>query len=300
MNLLRNRPLTYLLFITPFGVIFFVFLGFPFFYALYLSFTRVSRLFDVLSGLQFVGLANYRYLFQDPGFLWGILASLYYAALSIPLGLGVSLALALLLHRQGKAVKVYRTLIFLPFVLDAFVVGIVWTLIYAPKYGALALILNVLHVASPEFGILSNPKTAMLGVVIAMTLKNAGFGMILFIAALDNISKEILEAADLDGAVGWRRLWHILLPLLKPVVLFLVVVGLIGALSAFAEFYAMTGGGPTISFLGKPVGATRVAGLYLFDHFQNLRLGLAAATSFTLLVLTLGVSMLSFRLLQRR
>ncbi len=296
----RTRTLVYLLFILPFAAVFFVFFGFPFFYALYLSFTRVSRLFDVLSGLQFVGFQNYRVLFHDPGFLWGILASVYYAALSIPLGIAVSLGLALLLHRQGRAIEVYRTLIFLPFVLDAFVVGIVWTLIYAPKYGALALLLQVLGIGNPEFGVLSNPKTAMLGVVIAMTLKNAGFGMILFIAALDNISKEVLEAADLDGATGWRRVWHILLPLLKPVVLFLVVVGLIGALSAFAEFYAMTGGGPTISFLGKPVGATRVAGLYLFDHFQNLRLGLAAATSFTLLVLTLGVSWVSFRLLQRR
>ncbi len=300
MKVPRRRALTYVLFLSPFALVFFVFLGFPFFYALYLSFTRVTHLFDVLSGLQFVGLENYRYLFRDPGFLWGIIASFYYALLSIPFGIVVSLGLALLLHRQGRAIQVYRTLIFLPFVLDAFVVGIVWTLIYAPKYGALALLLGTLHLGTPEFGILSNPKTAMFGIVFAMTLKNAGFGMILFIAALDNISKEVLEAADLDGATGWRRLWHILFPLMKPVVLFLVVVGVIGALSAFAEFYAMTGGGPTISFLGKPVGATRVAGLYLFDHFQNLRLGLAAATSFTLLVLTLAVSIVSFRLLQRR
>lgn len=293
-----KEQLTYVVFVSPFALVFLIFLGFPFIYAFFLSFMKVTKLFDVLSGLKFIGFENYHILFKDPSFFWGIIASLIYGALGIPIGLFVSLTLALLLRRESRINSLYRTLFFLPFVLDPFVVGIVWTFVYAPTYGFMPQILNFLHLTSPDFGILSNPKTAMLGVVIAMTLKNAGLGMILFIAALDDIPQEVLEAADLDNAIGWKRVIYIILPLLRPVILFLIVIGIIGALSAFAEFYAMTGGGPSSSFLGHTVGATRVAGLYLFDHFQNLKLGLASATSFVLLIISLGFSYLSFKLIR--
>ncbi len=291
---------TYLLFILPFTVVFLIFLGFPFLYAFYLSFHRITNLLNILSGLKFAGLANYLYILKDPEFYWGVIASLYYGALSIPFGMAVSLGLALLVRPRKPLLKAYRTLFFLPFVLDAFVVGIVWTFLYAPRYGVFTQVLHWLHLASLDFGVLASPATAMPGVVLAMTLKNAGFGMVLFLAALDQIPREVLEAADIDGATGLRKLWYVTLPQLKPVMLFLVVVGIIGALSAFAEFYAMTGGGPTMFLWGKPVGATKVAGYYLFEHFSNMRVGIAAATSFVLLLLSLGISLLSMRLFGRR
>ncbi len=291
---------TYLLFILPFTLVFLVFLGLPFLYAFYLSFHRITNLLNILHGLKFAGLANYAYILKDPEFYWGVVASFYYGALGIPLGIAVSLGLALLVRPRLPGFQVYRTLFFLPFVLDAFVVGIVWTFLYAPRFGLLTQVLHALHLVPLDFGVLAHPATAMPGVVVAMTLKNAGFGMVLFLAALDNIPPEILEAAEMDGATGLQRLWFVILPQLKPVMLFLVVVGIIGALSAFAEFYAMTGGGPTLFLWGKPVGATKVAGYYLFEHFSNMRVGIAAATSFLLLMLSLGISLVSMRLFGRR
>jgi ABC-type sugar transport system permease subunit len=288
-------------FILPFAVIFFIFLGFPFVYAFLLSFHKVTDYSDVFGGLRFIGLKHYLFLFKDINFWWSLIISFLYASLSIPFGISISLGLALLLKRRFPLFSVYRALFFLPFILDAFVVGIVWTFIYAPRYGILVQLFKFLGFGLFfETGFLGNPNTALPSVVFAMTLKNSGFGMILYLAALENISPEIFEAAELDGARGIRKLTSILLPLLKPVTLFLVIVGVIGSLSAFAEFYAMTGGGPIVYHWGTPLGATKVSGLYLFEHFSNLKLGLAAATSFSLLIISLSFSLLSLKLFGRR
>jgi len=288
-------------FLLPFAFIFFVFLGFPFIYSFLLSFHKVTDYSNVFGGLKFIGFKHYLFLFKDPNFWWALIVSLLYAILSIPLGIIISLGLALLLRRRFPLFSIYRTLFFLPFILDAFVVGIVWTFIYAPRYGILVHLFKALKFTLfYETGFLGNPNTALPSIVFAMALKNAGFGMILYLAALENISPEIFEAAELDGAKGVKKLSHILLPLLRPVTLFLVVIGVIGSLSAFAEFYAMTGGGPIVYHWGTPLGATKVSGLYLFEHFSNLKLGLAAATSFSLLFISLSFSLLALKYFGRR
>lgn len=287
-------------FILPFALIFFLFLGFPFLYALFLSFHRVTDFYDVFGSLRFVGLGNYLLLLRAPEFWWALAMTFYYGFLLIPLSLALSLALAVLVREvRGRLGQVFRAAFFLPYVLDVFVVGVVWTFLYAPRYGLAAVIARAVGLtALYEHGFLGSPVTAMPSVAFAMALKGAGLGMVLFIAALDRIDPEIYEAAALDGAVGWPRLRHITLPLLKPVTLFLVVIGIIGAFSAFAEFFAMTGGGPQVLVGGHPLGATKVTGYLLFEHLTNLRLGLAAALSFLLLLLTLGLSALSARILR--
>jgi len=286
-------------FILPFAFIYMVFLFLPFIYSIYLSFNQVTDFSDVFGGLSFVGLKNYLFLFRDKEFWWALVVTLYYALIIIPLNIVVSLLLAILLRKRYRLNSMYRTFFFLPFVLDAFVVGIVWTFIYAGRYGLLVNILKPLIGSIYETGFLGNAKTVMPSVALAMTLKGAGFGMILYIAALDGIPKEVYEAAELDGATGLKKLWYITLPLIQPVTTFMVIIGIIGALSAFAEFYAMTGGGPIVYKWGTPLGMTKVTGLYLFNHFSNLRLGLAAATSFVLLVLALGLS-ITYSKIQRK
>ncbi len=283
-------------FVIPFSVIFFVFLLFPFFYAFYLSFFKITDLSNIFGGLKFVGFRNYEFVLRDKEFLYSVWLSFKYALLMIPLNIGLSIFLAMLLRANIKVNKLYRTLFFMPFVLDAFVVGVVWTILYAGKYGFLVQLLKpLLSTKVYNTGFLGNPSTAMPAVVFAIALKNVGFGTILYTASLNNISQDIEDAAKIDGAAGLKKFVKITFPLVRNTTTFLVITGIIGAFSAFSEFFAMTGGGPIVQRWGEPLGATKVSGYYLFNHISNLRLGVASATSFILLILTLGISILYSR-----
>uniref|UniRef100_A0A7V4E3X5 Sugar ABC transporter permease n=1 Tax=candidate division WOR-3 bacterium TaxID=2052148 RepID=A0A7V4E3X5_UNCW3 len=292
-----RRSVKSFLFVLPFSLVFFVFLFFPFFYAFYLSFFKVTDLSNIFENLKFVGLKNYLYVLRDKEFLYSIWLSLKYGLMLIPLNILLSISLALLLKGDLKINRLYRTLFFMPFVLDAFVVGVVWTIMYAGRYGLLVNILKPLIPASIyNTGFLGNPNTAMPAVVIAICLKNIGFGTILYTAALNNISPDIEDAAKIDGATGLKKFFKITFPLVSHTTTFLVITGIIGAFSAFSEFFAMTGGGPVVYKWGTTLGATKVSGYYLYNHIANLRLGVASATSFLLLILTLAISMIYSRL----
>ncbi len=285
------------IYIGPFLLIFLIFIGFPFVYAFFLSFHQVTSLSDVFGGLKFVGFQNYIDILKDPRFHWSLLVTIYYAALIIPMNIAFSLLLASLMRVPFKLNSVFRTGFFLPYVLDAFVVGVVWTFLLSGRFG---IITNLLRPFISETiyrqGFLGTPATAMPSVATAMVLKGGGFGMILYLAAMQNIPKEVYEAASIDGASGIKKFRYITFPLLKPVTTFMVITGLIGAISAFAEFYAMTGGGPTVYKFGMPQGMTKVTGLYLFDFIQSLKLGKAAALAFILLLITLFISLLYAKL----
>lgn len=293
----RENVISYSL-IFPFLLIFCVFLFYPIIYSLILSFHKVTDLYDVFGGMKFVAGRNYAKLFGDVEFGWALLMTLYYAALTIPIGIAFSFLLAALLRGNIRGRNIFRTCFFLPFVLDVFVVAIVWTFLYSSPYGVVMRAFNFIGLKIPPP--LATPSTAMPSIVIAMTLKGAGFGMILFIAAMDNIPQSLYEAASIDGASNFDRLRYITIPLIKPVVLFLVITGTIAALSAFAEFYGMTNGGPMVTFRGNIVGATRVTGMYLYRNFESLKLGYAAAISFVLLIISLSISLISLRLLREK
>lgn len=292
--------LTAYTFLAPFLIIFLVFLAYPVIYSLYLAMHQVpADSFDVFGGLQFVGFRNFVKLFTDTKFWWSVLMTLYYAALIIPSGIAASLILALLLNNRLKAVAVYRSAFFLPYVLDMLVVGIVWTLIYSPHVGILVRIFESVGVtAFTEKGFLGMPGSAMPSVVFANVLKGAGFGMILYLSAIQNISPSLYEAAAIDGATPWQRFTRITLPLVKPITFFMVIIGTISALNAFVEVYAMTSGGPNVDVGGRALGATWVTGYYVFDAFYNQwRLGYASAMSYVLLALTMIVSLVNRKFL---
>ena len=292
--------LTAFLFLSPFVITFGIFLAYPLFYSLYLSLNRVTTLVNVFENLTFVGLENFTELFSDGLFGWSLLMTLYYAGLMVPLGIAASLLLAVLLNNKLKFHKLFRTSFFLPYVLDLFVVGIVWTFIYSPHFGVLTRILEAVGIDYfSEQGFLGRPETAMPAVVMVNVLKGAGFGMVLYLAALQNIPDSVYEAADVDGASWWQKLTRITIPLLRPVTLFMVIIGVVGALNAFAEIYAMTSGGPSVNVGGKAYGSTWVTGYYLFDTFYvKLKLGYAAAMSYVLLGIAIAISLVNLRILR--
>lgn len=285
-----------LAFLSPFLIVFAVFLVFPIFYSFYLSFFGTTQSYD-LAHLNFVGFGNYIKIIGDFQFWWSLGITFIYGLLSIPLGICMSLALAMLLNNKFFGKDFFRSAFFLPNVLDMLVVGVIWTLIYAPKVGVLAQIASKIFDPNlpignffVEQGLLSSPWTALLAVVIAMTLKGAGFGMVLFLAALQNIPNDVYEAADIDGATEFQKFFQITLPLLKPIITFMVITGVTGALNAFTEIYAMTAGGPQASIMGNTVGSSSVAGYYLFKQFNAGEYGYAAAISYILLIITLTIT----------
>ena len=171
-------------------------------------------------------------------------------------------------------------------------------MIYAPKYGVLAQLSTYCLEEGNFFnttGLLGSPWTALLAVVFAMTLKGAGFGMVLFLAALQNIPADVYEAADIDGANEWQK-FYLITPLLKPIIFFMVITGIIGSLNAFTEIYAMTAGGPQVVIGGEAIGSTSVAGYYLYKQFDAGNYGYAAAISYIMLIITLGITFIQQKL----
>lgn len=289
-------------FLSPFMILFLVFLVFPIFYSFYLSFLGAPTDFS-LANMKFVGLKNYAKIIQDWQFWSSLVVTAFYALVSIPSGIIVSLALALLLDNKLFGKSFFRSAFFLPNILDMLVVGVIWALIYAPKFGVLAQISSALLGEDNFFnttGLLGSPYTALLAVIFAMTLKGAGFGMVLFLAALQNIPNDVYEAADIDGASEWEKFTLITVPLLRPIIFFMVITGIIGSLNAFTEIYAMTAGGPQVVVGGEAIGSTSVAGYYLYKQFDAGNYGYAAAISYIMLIITLGITYIQQKLAKKK
>ncbi|MBA3065637.1 sugar ABC transporter permease [bacterium] len=300
-----HNNITAYLFLAPFLIVFSLFLAYPVIYSLVLSLHKVSwttNLYNIFSDMKFVGFDNYIKLFHDSRFWWSLIVTGYYGILTIPLTVFLGLILAILLNNKLPGVSLFRSAYFLPSVLDILVVGIIWTLIYSPHFGILPKILDSLGFSAfMDKGILANPRTALPGVAIAMVLRGAGFGMILFLSAIQNIPVSVYEAAEIDGANAWQKLIYITIPLVKPIILFLVIMGTIGSLNAFTEIYSMTQGGPyVVEFMGNIQGATRVSGYYLFEKWETMEYGYAAAVSYVLLFITLGISLVNAKMMRKK
>lgn len=294
------------LFIAPFLFVAAVFLVFPVGYSFYLSLRETglyASWFDEFGGMKFVGLGNYIDLVRSPVFWYSLFATFIYAVLFIPAMIAASLALALTL--SGTRLPGYRALrglFFLPHVFDAFVVGVIWLLLFNPSSGPIAAFFRFFGIMwFTQNGFVDNPVTILPSIAFAMVLKTMGFGMVLFLTALNNIPEAIFEAADIDGASSRQKLFLVTVPLLRPMILFLSVTGLVGVLNSFTEVYALTNatGGPAFSFFGNTVQAARVSGFHMYRYFDESFYGHAAAMSFLLLTIALVIAFLNFRFLGR-
>ena len=295
-------------YLAPFLAAFVVFLGYPILYSLYLSFhtiTVFTNWFDIFGDMEWAGLSNYTSLLvNDYEFWYSLYRTGVYALLMIPAQIVVGFLLAVLMREKLPWRGFFRGALFLPHILDVFVVGTIWVLIYSPNYGLLDVVLNRLGITVfSGTGVLGNPWTALPAIALALVLKSAGFGMILFLAAMNNIPESVYEAADIDGCSFWQKQWHVTVPLVKPIVLFLIITGLMGALNAFTEIYAMTAtkysqGGPFIESGGHSVGVTKVSGFYLYKTFEQGDYGRAAAMSFLLLIVAFVISVINARALR--
>jgi multiple sugar transport system permease protein len=240
---------------------------------------------------RFIGLRNYARVLHEPLFWQALRNTLYFALVGGPLTVAASLGAALLVNARALRFKATaRAIFFAPFVTTLVAVAIVWRYLYHPRYGLLNWLIG--HVGIHPIDWLGDPRWAMPAIILMATWKNFGYNMLICIAGLQNIPRELHEAAALDGASPYQRFRHVTLPMLAPTLFFVVVVTMIGYLQLFTEPYVMTQGGP--------LRATTSLVLYMYEEgFRWWRLGVAAAIAFLLFLLIIVFTMLQRRISPR-
>ena len=283
----RRGALTPYLFLAPGLLLFAAFRLYPLLDGLRLSFTnaRLGR-----TQYAWVGLANYERLLEDTRFhasLWN--TAFYTVASTLPV-LAIPLALALALNR-GVALRTWlRSAFFFPFTLSVVTVGLTWLWLLDPVVGPFNYYLRSL--GFPVRSWLADPSTAMWTIILTTVWWVAGYYLVIYLAGLQDIPRELYEAAAIDGATGWRSFWAITLPLLRPVLLFVFVTHIIGSFQIFGQVFILTQGGPG--------DATRTAVQHLYETaFQNFfHFGSASAMAWVLFAVIVGFSLLQFRVLR--
>lgn len=272
----RNRmTVTPFLFLLP-GVLFFsVYVIIPIFQSFNISLYR----WDGLGEATYIGLENYRELATDRQFetsIWNNLRWLALYLLAIPAGLFI----ALFLNQTVMGIRLYKSLFFFPFVLSQVVVGLVFSWFYLPREGLLNAIL--VFFGFDTINVLGDPALATYGIIAAGLWPQTAYCMILYLTGLNAVDPEQIEAGRLDGAKGWKLLWHVVLPQLKPATFIAFVVTIIGALRSFDLISIMTNGGP--------FGSTRVLSFYMFEKALSefgFRMGYGSAIAVVLFMIML-------------
>ena len=252
----------------------------------------VVRFDGVNPNPPFVGLANFTQMLGDP-VVWKALGN---NAIWITLGtaapLLLGLVVALLLWNVGRGSLWYRVAFFIPFILPGVAIGVVWGWIYDPIRGWLNEVLRVIGLGDAATGWLGNPDTALYAVIATAVWASVGFAIVVFLAALQSVDVELIDAATLDGAGAVQRTRHVVLPQIMPVFLMVATVTLIGGFSVFDIIFVMTGGGPA--------GATEVLGTYAYSNafqFNRISYGTALALVITILAVPFTIAL---NRLQRR
>jgi multiple sugar transport system permease protein len=275
-------------FLLPSLVILAIFVVYPMTQALYLSLTE----YNVLQPARWVGLENYRQLVSDPAFRNALVNTLYYAAVTTPVSVALALGLAILLNRRLPLRGFLRTSVFLPVVLSLAIVAIAWNFLLDPNIGLLSFWLGKIGIVS-EQGWLRDPGLAMPAVMLVGIWKNVGFYMVMYLAGLQSIPRELHEAASIDGAGPWRRFRRITWPLLANQTMLITILAAIATLQAFDQIFVMTRGGPFFRTETVVMMIYRVG-------FTEFRLGYASAMSWVLVVLIFGLSMAQVAYFRKR
>jgi len=240
----------------------------------------------------FVGLENYKTVFTDPVYRRVLLNTLLFSGSVVALSLVTGLALAVLANQKVRGARVYRLLLIWPYALSPAVAGVIFLFLFNPQAGVVNYVLGEVFGVRPDW--LTDPRLAFLVVVLTAVWKNVGYNVVFYLAALQNLPGEVLEAALVDGATPWQRFFRITLPLLSPMTFFLLVMNSIYAFfDTFAIIDLITRGGPN--------GATNTLIYSIYrDGFEFFNTGMAAAQSVVLFVGVVLLTMVQFRFGERR
>ena len=294
-GLRRHQTKWALIFLTPALLLFGLTVFYPMARALQYSLHKWP-----LGGVkEFVGLDNYRRLLtEDGGFRQSVEVTLYFTVMSVLPTILIALAVAVLLNDTLlRARGLFRTIYFVPVVTSLVAVGYVWRALLEPSFGLVNTALGWLGLPGP--GWLANPDWALDGIVLMAIWRDLGFYMVIFLAGLQAIPRDIMDAARIDGTSSWQRFRHITMPLLNPSIVLAAVIGVINGLQLFTQVYVMTGSAQQLP--GGPLGSTRSVVLYIVQQtFRPLEMGYGSAAAFLLFALIMVVTLIQFRLIQRK
>lgn len=275
-----------LLFALPWILGFIIFLAYPVLASLFYSFTN----FSILREPSYVGVDNYAELASDTVFHKALVNTLIYAVGAVPLSTVVAIGLAMLLNTKVKGMSYYRTIFFLPSLVPMVALGTLFLWIFNGDYGLLNEGIRAANLEPPNW--LGDPAWSK-STLMLISMWGCGQAMVIYLAGLQNVPVSLYEAADLDGAKLGKKIWNVTLPMLSPVILFNVVMGIIGALQVFAVPYVMFPG-------GAPARSTYFIASYLFDNaFQYQRMGYASAVGWVMFIITLVLTLLALKLSDR-
>jgi multiple sugar transport system permease protein len=283
----RSESVTGWAFVTPASVIILLFGAVPIVWSLVMSFQRNNLLSP---HTPFVGVRNYRQLMHDPAVLSATEHTIIYTALFVPGTMLVGLFLAVAMNRQLKFIWFYRTAAYATMAISTISEALVFIWLFDPSFGVVNYFFSLVGLPQQQF--LNDPSQA-LGVIVVMTIWGwTGFAVVIYLAALQGVPKELTEAAAIDGAGRWTIFRRVTLPLLSPASLFLAVWLTINALQLFDEVYLSTKGGP--------LGATTVLVYYLYDQaFNQFHFGYASAIAYLLFIVILVATAIQFRVGRR-
>lgn len=254
----------------------------------YIAFTD----WNAFGNANWVGGANFVRLFNDNSFRIAVTNTILYSLMYIPMTLVVSLGLAMLLNTKLRGVAFFRTAAFFPYITSIVAIAMVWNILFSPEYGPINQILRFIGIADPP-GWLTSPTSALPAVALISMWRDAGYYMILFLAGLQTIPRELYEAARMDGANGWQRFWNVTLPGLRPTTFFVTVMMVIGSFKILDLILVLTRGGP-----GQ---ATLVISQFIFrEGFERNSFGYASAAAVVLFLMCITITIVQFLVNKRR
>lgn len=267
------------IFLLPSFILFSVFFLFPVIWGVVISF----RYYD-FGTWEWVGFGNYTYIFEDPLFWKALLNNLYYAAGVVPLWLGKALLVSLIIFPFRKSLQTFfKAAFYLPHVTSAVIISMIWLWIFNPPFGLLNWLLG-----TPGFAWLGNTATAMPALIAMQVIMGGGSSIVLISAAMGSIPSDYYEAAELDGATPFQQAVRITIPLLKPTLLYLVVMGTISSFQVFTNVYLMTRGGPQFS-------TTTIVYLIYETAFRYYDFGAASAMAVILFIIIFLFGLVQFK-----
>lgn len=259
-----------------------VFLVFPIFYSLILSFQK----WKIYGNQEWVGWDNYRRIFADSVFWLSLKNAGFYAVFFVPLSIIIALLVAILLNQKIRAMKWYRTAYFVPVVSSTVAVAVVWSFLFDTHYGLVNEWLG--RIGINRIGWLTDPDIAMFSVIIFSIWKSLGSNVVIYLAALQGVPQQLYEAAKIDGAGRWAQFRYITLPMVSPTTFFMLIMGLIGALQVFEQIMIMTGGGP--------MRATYVVYMYMYDYaFRYGEMGYASAVGYIMAIIIFILTIINMK-----
>ena len=272
----------------------------PFVFGIYYSFTNWSAAAGE-NTLQFVGFENYKKSLEDPRFLYSFGVTLVYTVACVVAMNVVAFLLALLVSNNLRGKNIYRAGFFLPNLIGGLVLGYVWQFLFNAGVPALGAALHIEYLTKPENLLMANTTGALIAMVIVSTWQYAGYIMMIFIAAIESIPPEVLEAAEIDGARSWERLRHIIVPMVAQAFTVTLFLTLVNSFKQFDINVSLTSGGPSTMFRGQAIPGTQLLALSIYNTaFTALDLAQGQARAVIFFVVLSIVSIIQVRTNQKR